>query len=82
MSGVFVVNPDGMTAMEWTAAMHINLERFGAIPILQNDKNWQDWGASISSLSSLNGMVIPNPYEFNDFQGWAQRLNETLSAIT
>ena len=81
MTCVFTIDPRGMKATDWTAAMHINLERFGSIPALQNDKNWQDWGASISQLSSLSGTVIPSPYDFSAFEDWAQRLNETLSGI-
>lgn len=81
MSGIFTVNPIGMTAKEWTAASHINLERFGAIPALQRNEDWQNWGAAISLLSSLGGMVIPNPYEFTDFQTWAERFNESIAGI-
>ena len=82
MTGVFVIDPRPMKIKDWTDAMTINLERFGGIPILQNEKKWQEWGASISQLSSLSGTDVPNPYEFSDWQVWAQRLNETLSAIT
>lgn len=79
MSGVFTVDPKGMTAREWTAASTINLERFGSIPALQKDEDWRGWGAVLAVFASLSGIVIPNPYDFAAFEDWAQRFNEALS---
>lgn len=79
MSGIFVVDPRGMTAKEWTAASTINLERFGAIPALHNDDDWQDWGAVLSGFASLSGINVPNPFSFTNWQEWAERFNEVLA---
>ncbi len=79
MSGVFTIDPLGMTAMEWTAASTINLERFGTLPALHKDEDWRGWGAVLSIFASLSGINIPNPYDFANWQEWAQRLNEVLS---
>ena len=80
MSGVNLIDPRGMTPTEWTSAYHIDLERFGAIPALQTDAGWKDWGASVTLLSLLSGVVLPNPYEFDEFEVWAQRFNEILGS--
>jgi hypothetical protein len=71
-----------MTVKEWTDASQVNLERFGAIPALHTDKDWQSWGASLSNLSSLSGISVPNPYEFSDWRIWAERLNESLASVS
>ena len=78
--GMFTVDPIGMDPMGWTAASNIDLERFGFIPVLQSNEKWQDWGAEVSRLASISGIVIPNPYEFSDWQEWARRLNEVLGS--
>ena len=78
--GVYTIDPDGMDPLSWTAAMNIDLERFGFIPMLQDANKWQDWGAEVSKFASLSGIVVPNPYEFADWQEWARRFNETLGS--
>tara|TARA_R110000751_G_C13731731_1_gene476597 strand:- start:229 stop:444 length:216 start_codon:yes stop_codon:yes gene_type:complete len=70
-----------MTAKDWTDAMQLNLEQFGPIPVLSHESLWREWAASISTLGELAGIAIPNPYEFPDWQGWAQRFNESLGVI-
>ena len=80
MSGINLLDPRGMTPMEWTNAYHIDLERFGFIPALQSNDRWQDWGSALSLLASLSGIILPNPYEFSDWQEWAQRFNEILGS--
>jgi len=80
--GLSTIDPVNMTAKEWTDAMHINLGSFGLIPSINREEEWQGWGANLSHLSSLSGMVVPNPYEFSNWQDWARRFNESLSAVS
>lgn len=69
-----------MTPIEWTSAYHIDLEKFGAIPALLSNAAWQEWGAAIALLASLSGIIVPNPYDFADWQEWADRFNEILGS--
>ena len=78
---VFTIDPLGMDVKAWTDAMHIDLEGFGSIPILIDKNRWQDWASELSNLGGLAGIVIPDPYEFSDWQDWARRFNESLGAI-
>ena len=71
-----------MTPTDWTAATTPYIEQFGPIPILQNDEGWQRWGAAISVLATLAGIVVPNPYDFTVFEDWAARFNESLQGIS
>ena len=80
MTGINLIDPRGMTPMEWTQAYSIDLERFGSVPNLQSNEGWQGWGSALSLLASLSGIILPNPYEYSDWQEWAQRLNETLGS--
>lgn len=74
-----VIGTEGMDVQYWTAATGFNLEKFGATPILTDPQKWQDWGAAVLLLASLSGVVLPNPYEFENWQVWAQRFNEVLA---
>ena len=82
MSHIFTIDPGSMTAKEWTDAMHLNLEIIGQVPSITREEEWRGWGANISLLAALSGMVVPNPYEFSNWQDWARRFNESLSAVS
>lgn len=73
------VSPYGMTPQEWTAATTMDLEAFGNIPVLLDPSKWQDWGASVLALSTLNNVVLPDPYSFDDWQEWALNFNAVLN---
>lgn len=67
-----------MGVQEWTAASTLGLQTFGPIPVLLDDNQWQSWGAAVLGLASLSGVVLPDPYTFDDWREWANNFNAVL----
>lgn len=78
---VFTVNPMFMTPREWTDAMMTNLEQFGNIGRLDDEKKWQEWATQLLNLPKLAGSIVPDPYQFDDWRAWARRCIENLAEV-
>ena len=78
--GTHVISPQGLNAVEWTGAMAMYMDKFGLLPNIQRSEDWKLWGAAALLLPSLNGIVLPNPYDFSDFNTWAQRFIQILAS--
>lgn len=74
------IDPRDMNAMEWTAATTLNLERFGSVPQLFRDDAWRDWVVAVIGLTTISGVVLPDPYDFPDWTSWALRFNEIMDS--
>lgn len=72
------VNPYQLGVREWADVMTPILETFGNIGRLDDPTAWQRWGADILSLSSLSGVILPDPYEYADWREWAVRFVQIL----
>jgi hypothetical protein len=44
------------------------------VPILLSDDAWREWAALVISLPSFADPAAPNPYEYPDWQPWAERM--------
>jgi len=66
--------------MQWTDYTAENLWSWGTIPKLLDPARWQEWGAAVLGLGTLSGINLPNPYNFSDWQEWAQRFNQTFDS--
>lgn len=62
-----LTQPTGMGLMDWADQVSLEL---GA-PRLQNELDWQGWGASIFLATNV---LIPSPYQFEEWKTWAERL--------
>ena len=78
--GTNVISPQGMNAVEWTGAMAMYMDKFGILPSIQKSEDWNSWSSAALLLSSLNCIILPNPYAFSDFETWAQRFVEILAS--
>ena len=36
--------------------------------------NWKDWGAGLKAIDVFTNEAIPGPYQFDDWQEWAEAL--------
>lgn len=77
---ILTIDPRDMDVMSWTAQMAINLDAVGPIQTLLAPNRWQDWGAHLLAIASLSGILIPDPYQFDDWREWAMRTNEGLDS--
>lgn len=82
MSGRLIVEPRFMGVIEWTDLNGLWLNQFGSIPRLDNPAKWQDWGANLLNLPSIHGIALPDPYQFDDWRRWADRVNEALTSVS
>lgn len=78
---VTLISPQGMSAVEWIDAMSDRLWTLGAIPRVSREEDWREWGAALLSLPSIHGILLPDPYQFDDWRRWAERINEAFSSI-
>lgn len=78
---VNVINPRGLNARDWADFMTPNLEQYGNLPRLDSDDAWKEWAAQLGNLPGLSGEIVPNPYNFNEWQPWAERFCLNLSEL-
>lgn len=78
MNQIGRIDPRVMTAQEWTAAVTLDLEQFGSVPQLLDVNQWHAWAATVVGMSAISGVVLPDPYDFTDWNEWATRFNEIM----
>lgn len=76
-----VIIPSHLTLREWVDFMTPNLEQYGNLARLDDEKEWRAWAATLLNLPAFSGSIVPNPYHFDDWQTWVQRLNENLAEV-
>ena len=68
-----IYDPRYHTFESWAALM---VEQFGAqnleIPIA--DTTWQGWASGLKAIDIFTNEGVPDPYQFSDWQDWAQAL--------
>jgi acetyl-CoA carboxylase carboxyltransferase component len=72
-----MINPDGMTAIEWTDQMSSYLP--SVLPMKINSENeWREWARHVLSFPEIARFTPPDPGQFTDWREWADRFNETV----
>lgn len=89
-----IIQPSlGKTVREWTDQMALDLWRFGAVPRLDHDDEWREWGANLNNVlnaaniailppGSIRSTILPDPYQFTDWRRWAERVVENLASTS
>ncbi len=67
-----ISQPTGLTLNDWTDTVVRDLAGKGLIGRIIGE-DWQSWGAQLRSALTF-GLAIPDPYGFDDWQKWAQRV--------
>lgn len=75
---MIITLPAGMELMDWSSQVIIDLDAFGSFGRLQDPDQWQDWGMQFLNNTTIAGN-LPNPYGFNNWKEWAERLVGALS---
>lgn len=78
---IYVVEP-GADVLYWTDATSLNLGKYGCVPRLDDESLWQEWGASLLNNPAIRGICLPDPYQFDDWRRWADRVNEALTSVS
>jgi|APCry1669192010_1035390.scaffolds.fasta_scaffold71641_2 hypothetical protein len=74
-----VIDPRGMTVMEWTDRMIPLLIEYGNIGKLDKPSNWQEWARSVILINQQWQNSVPNPYQFKDWLEWAERFLQVIT---
>ena len=82
MAGFSTINPWGMTAKDWTDAVNQTLDKYGAMMKVVTDEDWRDWALNVTNNYPLSAVVLPNPYDFDDWRSYAQRFNQIMDGWT
>ena len=67
-----------MTAVLWTAQNVSLLSRYGVIPILLKDEQWQDWARVVVVIPAIAVYSPPSPDEFPKWEAWAVEFNKAI----
>ena len=78
MSQRHVTLPTRMDLVDWANQVAIDLDSYGSFGRLDDPDNWQNWAMQFFNNAAL-GRNFPNPYDFKDWQEWAERFVQTLS---
>lgn len=73
-----IIDPQGLTPVEWCDRMVNELKTFGQFQVLTPSGNWQDWATQLLYQPKLDKFKIPHPQDFSSFEEWAMRFNEVV----
>lgn len=69
---VRITLPIHMSLRDWADQVALDLDPFGAFGRLTDEANWQSWAMQFVNNATLKEN-IPIPYQFDDWQEWADR---------
>ena len=58
---------------DWADQVVLDLDRYGPLARLDDEKDWQQWGIQFCVISGLSQKNVPNPFQFTDWRTWAER---------
>jgi len=66
-----------MRLTDWADCLLLDIP-LGGIGRLMDEKSWQDWAIQLLNNPSLPS-TLPNPYKFETWTAWAERLCDDLA---
>jgi hypothetical protein len=72
-----MIDPEEMSAMEWTDRMSLELPRILPMKI-NHESEWRDWAYHVIQDPSISRRHPPDPGTYADWREWADRFNETV----
>jgi hypothetical protein len=73
-SGI-MVDPRGLSVIEWADYTTTNLEAFGVVGRLDREDDWRTWAQNVASLAEMQRRTVPPPYMYSDWRDWAVEFN-------
>lgn len=73
-----MIDPHGLSVMQWTDFMTQNLTGFSEPPRLDNPDDWHVWALTVTLSPRIAAFNPPNPLQFSDWRQWAERFNQTV----
>lgn len=70
---------EGMTARFWFDRMTDYFDAYGTVGRMDYDEDeWQIFATHIVNITSPKVSSIPDPYAYDDWMGWAERMVQVL----
>ncbi len=73
-----VIDPRGLTVMDWTDSMALLLRDNTSAMKLQDPEKWREWASNLIGDPDFVGQNTPDPFQFDDWREWAMRFNSTV----
>jgi hypothetical protein len=73
-----LTDPRYHSLKDWADFTVFDLEKYGPIPQLVSEKEWQNWGAGLIGINGISQQNPPSPYDYDDWNEWAYRFYQVL----
>jgi len=73
-----ILDPRGLSVMQWTDFMTNELIGFSQPPRLDDPLSWRTWALTVCQSPRIAAFSPPNPFQFSDWREWAERFNQTV----
>ena len=75
-----MIDPRNMTLLDWADSVVLSIGDAWSVGRLDDETYWQDWGVSL--VRAFSPRALPDPYGFQDWREWAQRVYPMLETVT
>jgi hypothetical protein len=72
--------PVGIKLKDWADQITYDLDNQTTLSKLIDDTQWQDWAVQFVTAPGLSTYNVPNPYQFSDWNRWADGFCKALEA--
>ena len=73
-----MINPRNMTLTDWADSVILASSDAWSFGKLEDEARWQDWAIGFVRASPFTQQAIPDPYLFEDWRDWAERVYPML----
>lgn len=77
-----IIDPRGLSVIEWTDYMTDELVGFSAPPRLDDPAEWLAWALAVCQSPRIAAFNPPSPIPFRDWREWAERFNQVVDLPT
>lgn len=77
-----IIDPRGLTAIEWTDYMADELDGYSRPPKLDDESKWQGWALTVIQSPRIAAFNPPEPFGYADWSEWAMRFNQAVTLNT
>lgn len=76
-----IIDPRGMTAVDWCSQMTLGLDKYGAIPAIRDGSEWRRWANIVVQLPAAQLVQAPFPESFETWEQWAIRFCQKAESL-
>jgi len=79
MTDVAIIYDPRYHTFESWASLMVELYAAQNLSIPTASTNWKDWAAGLKAIDVFTNEGIPDPYQFDDWENWAEALVGIIS---